>query len=180
MYPRTWNLTFSRRTRSALGDSVGRQTALDDPGRQPQPSLRAHPGDATRVSPSYAYNRLWPSLRGVGAPAPPRSEMISSSGGTNVNYRQHQPRGERRRLGLPVLSAPRTPPRTSASGTTTPAYGPANPFPVADPTPGPATIPPERGPDADRLRAAALVQQRARPGRIRSAARRGGRSRFSP
>jgi Tol biopolymer transport system component len=147
MYPRTWNLRFYTVSPFGPGDSVYIDTTLSDPvgNHALVPALLLSGELDPSVSVYYAYNRLWPSFAvSARRAAVERNDLLF--GGTNVNYRQHQ-LGVSAAVGLPVLQTADASANVSFGYDYT-AYGPANPFPVADPT-GPATIPPERGPDAD-------------------------------
>ena len=147
MYPRKWNLQFYSVGPLGPGANVYIDSTLTDPvgNHTLVPALLLSGDLDPSVSVYYAYNRLWPSF----ALSARRSAQTANDlvfGGTNVNYRQHT-LGASASVGLPVLQTADASANVSLGYDYT-AYGPADPLPVADPT-GPATIPPERGPDAD-------------------------------
>ena len=147
LYPHHWGVPTISRNDLGLGSALTFTLGMADPVAIHNINMTAQIPTAAdpSLALSYSYARFWP-LFGFGltrAAATQNNSLIVD--GQYRSYRQHAVVAAGS-VSLPVLR------RADAQGDlsfsyTRSDYGPADPFPVADPTGG-ITIPPQTGPDA--------------------------------
>jgi hypothetical protein len=145
IYPRKWDVRYYSDA-LGMGGTVYLSTTMSDPAQHHvlSATLLIPEGDIS-AEVGYSYLRFWPSfdlsLRRTAAR--PYGLIID---GVNTTYTQHI-LGASAAIGLPLLRQPASS-TDILFGYDYTAYGPAELFPVADPTTG-ITRRPEVGPDAD-------------------------------
>jgi Tol biopolymer transport system component len=145
IYPRKWEVRYYSDA-LGMGGTVSLSTTMSDPARNHLVSAALLiPGSDFSAEVGYSYLRLWPSLdfSARRTAAQPYGLIVD---GVDTTYRQHI-LGASASIGLPVLRRPAAS-TDIAFGYDYTAYGPAETFPVADPTTG-ATRRPDGGPDAN-------------------------------
>jgi Tol biopolymer transport system component len=145
IYPRKWDLRYYSEA-LGLGGTVFLGTQMQDPAQHHTINVQLLiPGTDISAEVDYTYQRFWPSFQlALRRTAQEVSGLVVD--GVNTNYRQLV-LGTSAVLGLPILRMPADSADLSFGYDYT-AYGPTDPFPLADPSMG-ATHPPETGPDAD-------------------------------
>ena len=145
IYPRKWDVRYYSDA-LGMGGTLSLSTTMSDPAKNHWVSAALLiPGSDFSAEASYSYLRLWPSFdfSAHRTAAQPFGLVIN---GVDTTYRQHI-LGASASIGLPVLRRPAASTDISFGYDYT-AYGPAEAFPVADPTSG-ITRRPDVGPYAN-------------------------------
>jgi Tol biopolymer transport system component len=133
IYPRQWNVRYYSDA-LGMGGTLSLSTTMSDPAKNHWVSAALLiPGSDFSVEAAYSYVRLWPSFdfSARRTASQPFGLVID---GVDTTYRQHTV-GASASIGLPVLRRPSAS-TDIAFGYDYTASGPADTFPVADPTSG--------------------------------------------